>query len=483
MWLWVAAARAAELVTVVVSAREGPDRAEVEAALTRAGLRAEALLDGSVLARKLRILPVTRRVADEDCGGTVDLGAWRVEADQARQRFGLAQFEEALAELVSLELQAACLTSPPAASDLFRLELAVAEAHRVLAEVDQQEFHEAEMEEAVRRAAVFGAGLVTPTDTGAEILAALDEARAEVGTGERPRVLVAGPGARSGARFNGRPVSGGPFDALPGLNLVQASVAGTVTAAANLELGPGRPILVWLAPGDRGPTAEDISFDVDSLSTDGLTAEASGRLGAVAWLLDADLVFAGKERGRVALWRAEEGALVPLVLEEGGRAAPAATEEEQGPWTWAVGAAGGGGFASISALEDLGGGRVLGQLYGRVGVAERWNLAATGGGDFVWRELEADEGEGALWHATLPLRIGARYGPRGDAWSPELGIDVGVQYFGRYDGGDAASPIALLAGGVARGLGPRAGARLEAWLGGGMGYLSTGLALGFEARR
>lgn len=481
-------ALAAEPVTVIVSATRGPDADEVDAALRRGGLRATQQVDGSVLARTIRFAAVNRRTADEDCGGTVDLGAWRGEIEAARKRFSMLQFEPALADLVGLELEAACLTAPPAASDLFRLELAVAEAHRFLAEAsdeDGREFHQGEMDGALARAAVFGSGLVAPADSTPELLAALDVARSRIARAPAPRVLLAGPGAKTGARVNGRPAPTGPFDGVPGINLVQSSVGGTVVAAASVDLEPGKPMLVWLAPGESTPPADVLVRDVDAIGEAAPDADTAARLAAAAWLLAEDregVVFAGRVDREVVLWRAEGGDLRRIGA---AKAAVVPTKVELPPWVWCFGVSAGGGYATIhdGGLDDLGGARMLTGVYGRIGIAERWNVAITAQPDLLWRPLTPVEGDGTLFHLTIPARAGVRWGPRGDEWSPEVGLDVGVQYFGNIDGADRASPIGVLAGGVGRGLGRQTGVRAEAFVGGGLGYVTGGLAVGLEARR
>lgn len=482
-----APAWADEPVTVVVSATEGPEPEALGHALAAAELVADRTLDGSVLGQRVRVVSVTRRAADEDCGGTVDLGDWRGRTDAARDELNRLKFDQALADLVNLELQTACLTSAPAASDLFRVELLVAEAHRLLADggdADQHDFHEGEMQGALARAAVFGTGLASPPDASPEVLAALDEVRAGLEEEKAPRVVVASPTGLAGVRINGRPVPVGRFDGVPGTNLVQATVAGTVTAAASVELTPGKPTLLWLAPGERAQPADVLTRDVDALGAGPVDDGAAVRLAGAAALLPnpSHVIYAGRDHGRVALYRAKNGTLVRV---DAAVAAAPPVAQAAAPWTWCVGFGVGGGVATLTdeTLPDVGGGRFVTSVYGRATLSGPWLLAVSAEPDLVWRPLAPAEGHGSLYHVTLPVRAGVRYGTRGDGWSWEVGLDLGAHFYGDFDGEARWSPIATVSGGGARGFGPKVGLRLGGWVGGGLGYALVGATLGVEARR
>ncbi len=474
MILGVALAIAAP-VTVVTSMGPGPGGGDIDEALAAAGLESAEVVDGAAFVGRLTVVSVTRRTADEDCGGTVDLGAWRTALGEARRKFQLLQFDAALADLVSLELQSACLTTIPAALDLFRLELTLADAHRLLAgqgDARQAAFHEAEVDAALRRAVALGDDLDPPAEVSPEVLEALARAR----VARRPadtHVLVAGSGARSGARFNGRPVGDAVLDVSPGPSLVQASVAGTVTAAATLDVHAGDAVLVWLAPGERGLAPADLVGDVDSLASGPPDALASAHLAAAARLAG-DVVYAGRDGGRVVLWAPRDGRLDPLSTGAvGGPAGPAPD------WNLAVGASAGGGYASEGGEMTSPGGRLLGGFYGRVGVAPRWSVAVSLAPDLGWEPL----GERTLFRMTVPLRVGVRYGARERGWTPEFGLDAGAQYFGVVDGADRLSPVFTASGGASHGWGRRRGVRLEAFAGAGLGYATLGAAVGVEGRR
>jgi hypothetical protein len=341
-----------------------------------------------------------------------------------------------------------------------------------------------------------GGALIAAAVAGALALGGASSASAGVtgcsapgGKQEAGAVIGALLGGVIGNKVGGRHATGetGPFDGVPGTNLVQASVGGTVVAAASIELRPGRSVLVWLAPGEPAPRGEVLAHDVDDIGEGAPDEAAAERLAGAGWLLSdrgADVVYAGRVDGQVALWRAEEGTLERV----GGRSAPRTSTPvpvELPPWRWSFGFDVGGGWAGAQdePLQDLGGGRLLSGVHARIGLAERWNVAIAAQPDLLWRALSQAEGEGTLYHATLPFRAGVRWGWRGDAWSPEVGLDLGVHYFGNFEGTDRASPTLALAGGIARGLGRQTGLRAEAFFGAGLGYLTTGLAVGVEARR
>lgn len=480
----VGLALADDAVTAVLPASGAPDASEIRNALLEAGYPTAQLVGGADFADEFEIVSIVAREGDDDCGGPVSLDSWRRRTEVARGRFQLLDFAAALGELVTLELEAACLDSPPSASDLFRLELSLAEAHSFLAQADtdatSRDFHEMEVASALDRAAAFGVDLAAPADADPELLALLDAARERVDAQRRPRVAVAGPGARVGARINGRPLPGGAFDAVAGANLVQAGTGANVTAAANVPLKPGSRTLIWLAPGEAPRHVGEVLQELAALSRAGADGEAP-LLGAAAQLHGGDILFVGVEGEKVTLWRPIGDHLRRIEKDE-----PAvATRDEEGPsWRGAFGVGPLVGWSSVGGgdLEGLAGPNAGLALYGRVAVAPKWAVAVAIAPSANWRPLEAAEGEGTLFRATVPVRLGARWGPHGEGWSPEAGLDVGAHLFGTFDD-ERLGFVATAAAGVSRGLGRRGAFRAEAWGGVGVGYGLLGLNVGLEARR
>ena len=480
----VSVALAAGHVVAVLPASGAPDDRRVQDALTDAGFSDVTLVGGAAFVDGFDIVTVNARQNDEDCGGPVALDGWRRRLEVARGRFQMLAFEQAVGELLALELEAACLESAPSASDLFGVELALAEAHGFLAQgapdAAGRGFHQQEVAAALDRAAAFGVDLSTPPDVDPDVLVGLDAARERLRAQVRPRVVVAGPGARVGARFNGRPLPGGPFDAVAGPNLVQGATGASITAAASLPLRARSRTLVWLAPGDAPKAAGEALLELASLSRGGADGKTP-LLGAAAQLADGEVVYIGGDSNHVTLWRpvgdhlrkigpAEEPALVKT---------PTAKV-----WQGIFGVGLDGGWSSVGGgeLEGLGGPNAGFALYGRYAVAPRWAVAVTLNPTANWRPLAGAEGEGTLFRATVPARVGARWGSHEQGWQGEVGLDVGAHFFGTFTE-ERVGFMACATGAIGHDLGERGGVRAEMWGGTGLGYAVLGASVSLEARQ
>lgn len=425
----------------------------------------------------------------DECDRRVPIDDWRRRFEAARSGFQLLAFGDALASLVSLDVELVCLSSAPAASDLFRLELGLAEAHTFLAQAaagdgGRRTFHEDEAARALLRAASFGASLSAPPDLSPEVLAAYDAARRSSSREDEPRVMVTGPGARVGARFNGRPLPGIAFDAVLGANLVQAADASTITAAARLQLAGGRT-LVWLAADGVPPSTLTLDTALVALAEGHLDDDGRTLLAAAGQLVGdgATVVYLVDAREGLALWTDEGGGLAPI------ETAPSAPRPVDA-WRFVLGAGPAGGWSSVAggALEGLGGPNAGVSVYSRVALTEWVALAITLDPWAVAAPIPVEQGGGTLFRATVPARVGVRFGPRTQRIAVEGGVDAGLHWFGLFEGegGEGGVPrMSFLASGVvgmSGALGPRAGVRVQGWFGGGLGYVAGGASLGLEGR-
>jgi hypothetical protein len=478
--LLVAAARAATPIAVLPGL-VGSEEEEIRAALDAAGVPEARLVPPDEFVAAFDVASVTT-LPEEDCGGPVDAGEWRDRLEDARGRLQMLEFATSLAELVALEVEVVCVTAPLGASDLFRLELSIAEAHTFLsagAKGDAVQFHAGEATAALERAAAMGATLAPPADIGPETLAAYDVVKRRADPARRPRVVVAGPGARVGARFDGRPIPDGAFEAAAGQNLVQAVSGPVVTAAATVELAPASRTLLWLAPGGASITRGDLVRHVVSLTRGGATAEGKALLAAAAALAGDEVVYVAQPASGVEVWRVSGDTLVRASAPD--EAPPVARVEG---WRVVAGAGVGGGWADLGggALDGLGGPRTSLAAWGRVGLNDWLSLAFAVHPDAVWDENPDELGGGTMFRATIPVRAGVRAGKRVRAVAPEAGLDVGWHYFGPFDGVERMSALLVGAAGVSVGFGEAAGARVEAYGGTGAGYRVAGAWAGLEWR-
>jgi hypothetical protein len=478
---------AAHGVIAVLSGPIPASDAGIRAALADVGIPDATLVAPDDFVGRLRVVSVT--APPDDCEGPVAMDAWRARFKTARDRFQLLDFQASLKDLVALEVELVCLTSPLSASDLVRLELAVAEAHTFLAQAARGDaakraFYAGQADAALTRAAKFGAALAAPADVSPDLLARYDAIRALPRPLDEPRVVVAGPGARVGARFNGRPLPDGPFDAVGGADIVQAASGPVVTAAASVPFDPGTHTLVWLDPGGAPVTAGDVVHELVGLAR-GIDPPDDGELlSAAARVFDdgARVVYVTVAPFAIRVWE-PRGSTLAIVPRVDVVKRPSLTTVGSRPWRGALGLAAGGGWSSVGGgdLEGLGGPNAGFAVYGRIRLNAWTALAITVHPDAVAIPLSAEEGGGTLFRASIPARAGVRFGPTAARLAPEAGVDVGVHYFGRFDREEAGFLVvgaAGLSGPVSRG----AALRFEGFGGMGLGYGLAGGLLGIEWR-
>ncbi|MDP2315439.1 MAG: hypothetical protein Q8P41_21255 [Pseudomonadota bacterium] len=465
-----------------------PERVELlRGALAERGHPDAVLVPAEDYANAADLVRVEGLPDAEECDHRVPIDDWRSRFQAARAQFQLLAFADALAELVSLDVELVCLSSPPAASDLFRLELGLAEAHTFLAQsagkdAGRRGFHEGEAQGALERAASFGASLSAPADLPADVLAAYDATRRKNAREDTPRVVVTGPGARVGARFNGRPLLTIAFDAVPGVNLVEAADGATVTAAARLRLGDGRT-LVWLAPEGEPPLNTTVADALEALAEHNIEDDGRMLLAAAGHLVGdgARVLYVVDDRAGLVLWEASGDTLAVV---EAAELRPTTVDT----WRFVVGAGPSVGWTSISggALEGLGGPNAGVSVHARVAVAEWIAVAMTVDPWAVASPIPLEQGGGTLMRATVPGRVGVRFGRRTGRIAVEGGVDAGIHWFGAFPQGGVDVPrVSFLAGGAAGisgALGPGVGMRFQGWFGAGLGYVGGGVTLGLEGR-
>lgn len=469
----------------IVPGHLAPGReAAVLHALEELGLDAPRLVSADSVVSSVDVIRVEGLPGEADCERRVKVDEWRGRFERARGQLQLLAFAEALSALVALDLELVCLASPPASSDLFRLELALAEAHTFLAQsaagdLDKRGFHTSEADAALRRAAEFGATLSVPPDLAPEVFGAYERVRARRDP-DAPRVVVVGPDARVGARFNGRPLPETAFDAVRGTNLVQAASGSVVTAAARVRLTTGRSLL-WLAAEPVLPV--ELGAAVSSLETPEGPDDAAAQLLVGLARLTGDggqAVFVVDTARAVVVWRVDGSQLVATRV---GVEEPPLDE-----WRFALGAGPAIGWSTLQEgpLDGLGGLNAGAALSARI-AATRWlSVALTVDPWVVASPIAESQGGGTLFRATIPARAGVRFGPHARRVAFEGGVDVGLHAFGRFGEGDAArdrySFLASGALGLAVGVGPHAGVRVQAWFGAGLGYVAGGASVGVEGR-
>ena len=447
------------------------------------------------------VVSVVNREADADCGGSVDLAAWRTSLQDARAQVSMLQTTRALSMFAAAEVEAACLDRPPAAVDLVALQLALADVHGQLADApdtgapdtgalntseEERSSHRSEADAALDRAAVFGMGIAAPAGFDSTLLAAFDARRATLteATGRRqPRVIFVGQA--SGIRLNGRPVAPNePIGAVAGTNLVQVVEGGQVTAAQLVKLVAGSSTLVWVAPGAQRLSAEDIAH---ALTQPGASDSGTAVLVAAAELLRSsgagDIVryaVVGKdavdiydavddklmitesldepERREVRSWSA--AIAIGPVVRYASRSAPSSGASATGP----AGLAAGFDFSASWAVRR--------NVVLNLGVRPAATRA----------DLPVEAGGGSLFQASVPLTVGGRWERTERKLTPVFGLLCGVDIVAGPESTGFGNLFGAATAGAAMAIGSAGGLRAEARIGGGPGLLFGDASLATELR-
>lgn len=421
------------------------------------------------------VISVVARTADSDCGGVIDLDAWRAELDDGRQQATTLQTTRALSTFAAAEVETACLDQPPAASDLVRLELSLAGLHRSLAQVDDDPearwSHQEEADAALDRAAMFGLNLAAPSGFDQALLDDFDARRealaADDGSAPQPRILFAGQ--VTGTRLNGRPVAG-VSRGVAGLNLVQAVEGGKVTAAALVRLKPGSSTLIWVAPGKAPRGTGDVALAVSALAReqpdDGLLAGAASLVG--------DVRFAVSRADSVRVYGVVDGRLALL------DAVDARQRARVDAWRGAVGAGPVARFALRPGGADDASGLSAGlSLDGAWAVRPQVVLGIAVMPTATRRSLPPESGGGSRFRATIPVAISGRWERATAALAPVVGLQAGMDIVG---GGEPLAVYGAAVGGVSKGFGQAGALRAQVRVGGGPGLVFADATVGTELR-
>lgn len=500
--LWLAAAWAASPVLLVLPPTGAPDDASIDSILRAHDLERAATVDPSRLLRDVEVLPVLTGLG-ADCPAAVDIDAWRRRLAAARRRVLVLQVEGALGDLLGLDLELECLSSPVNPEDMAALDLARAEADLLLASAAAGDdparaaFYASEATLALDRAALVPPGAV-PADTSADVADALAAARARRARDLPLRLAVVGRGSAE-LRVNGRVARRGVADAAVGDNLVQLSVQGRVRSAMRLHRAAGEGAILAVG-GTLG--RDEVASAIAGLVRDAPEPEEEELLLALAAAVGERVVFVGWDDRVATAWLADGDTLVPLQApppppeaagpsaagRKGGSGSPARASRPKpaeipdtgggrGEWVATVGAALGPGAAHpLSDAAPTPGTTLEVGLFTRVVVAPRWMLAAATGASIPADTLDT-LGSG-VW-ARVPLRLGGRYGPARTGLAPEVGVDLGLRV--DPDGNYAAVPFVAACGGGAA-PGSASGLRLELCGGVSTDDLFAGLVLGVESR-
>ena len=484
--LWATGARAGTLVVTATS-----PAVESDARLTRMTGDQARIVSVSAFTDLFDVVSVVNRAADDDCGGRVDLDAWRTSLQEARAQTTMLQTARALSMFAAAEVEAACLDRPPAAVDLVALQLSLADVHGQLADAseddEERSSHRSEAEAALARAAVFGMGIAAPAGFDSALLAELDarrDALSESARRRQPRLIFAGQS--SGIRLNGRPVA--PNEALGGVagtNLVQVVEGGQVTAAQLVKLMPGSCTLVWVAPAGERLDSADIAR---ALAAPDSSAEGAAVLVAAAELLRSsaaeDVVrYAVVGKDVVDIYDAVDGKL--MITESLNEPQRREVRSWKGAITvgpvlrYASRTRDSGEATPLDGLTGLAAGLELSASWAvrsNVVVAIGLRPAATRS------DLPIEAGGGSVFRASVPMTFEGRWERCERALTPVLGLMVGADVVDAPGNAGFAQVFGAATAGAAIAIGNAGGLRAEARLGAGPGLLFGDATLATELR-
>ena len=479
-------------VTVADALRDPSARRDLEPFLGSLGYRQVSWLGTMEIEERVTLVSVVDLRAEDACGGLVGLADWSSRLEGAQEAVQLLDAKAALAALTALGLDVACLQNVPRRQDLVLLALSTAEAHALAAadskNIGQRLFHESEQAVALAMAASFGPDLPPPAWLSPTLRQGLLDAQA---AGEqRGGVPVFLGGSARGLWLDGQHVPSGFRRLSPGPHLLQATQDQEVVAARLLQVTDDRRLLVEVTPG--GPTLQPDDLlealrvltpgaDPDPLAVDllGLLAEDADDAVIVALGPQGPLVW-GRGRGGLALRDPSEGApRGGLTFGDVGEAPAPEKHRRPPPVPWALGIGPGllVGRYGDGDLEGLGGlaGGVGFDL--RVSFAHAFTVAAAVQPVARAETLPPGYDDHWLWRALIPLRLGLRYGAPTTRPSFEVGPDLALLYFGRFEDGVEAVPMGVVALGVHLPLASSFGLRLEGWGGLGTEAWAAGLQL------
>lgn len=479
------------------------DREEVEEALDGLGIRDVNWVLPEDLVANTRLMTVSDRSADSDCGGPVELERWRTGVEGAHRRLEMLDVPGALADLAALEVDIPCLDAVPSRKDLFVYALVRADAQRLAAESappEARDLYDGELRYAMGMAASYGTDLPPPgwLDPGlARTLATL-----QTDYSEERSVPVVVWGEGRGLWIDGELASPGFRLMAPGRHLVQSAPGGIVVAAAQVvEVTEGRRYLVQVKQGALSVMAEDVEPAIRGVADGRAPAAFLPELLALLGGTNGDGLLAVRSDDGVQVW-GRGGA--SLVLRHPRRTTTPVAGRDEAPdrdepdppevpearllslprprpadmrdvhrFRVGVGPAMQGSTLSGGHLEGLGGWTGGFQVSGRVTVWGPFAGAVIVSGVARGIPLPASYDENWLFRAMIPGRLGIRYGVPSSEVSVEGGLDLGVLYLGHFDRHDARI-FGAAAGGISVPLSDHAAFGAEGFFGVGTGFIVGG---------
>jgi hypothetical protein len=474
--------------------RNPAEREALVPVLGSLGYRQLSWVDTVDLEENIRLISIVDMRADEACGRSVELEDWSARLAQAQAAVQLLQVQRALSGLAALELDLACLSEVPRQAELVAFGLVNAEAHTVAGSLASDAgmalFHRQEAQRGLEDAVSRGPDLPPPTWLAPELRERLLELQAQAVAEGRAAAFFGG--TARGLWLDGKRITTGFRQLGPGRHLIQATWSDLVVAARVVHVSPGQRCLVRVTPGELPLGEDDLLLELRRLD-DGVEPHPAlaDLLGLLSGEADDALVVSTGPQG-LQLWGRGRGGLVlrypdkrsepprPGFEDLGEEAAPPRPLRPAPlPWT-----AGGGPAVQLSSLgggplEGLGGLSGGFTLQGRVTILP-WMAGALAVHP-VARAHALPPGYDAswLWRAQIPARVGVRLGAPRPVVHPEVGVDLGALYLGRFRALELRA-LAVGSAGIFVPLAPRFGLRLELWGGLGGDFVAGGLQLAGE---
>ena len=495
---------AVEGVVVVAAGAEMQqpmNRARVELLLGKAGYRSISWVSAADLERRVCMIPVVDMRASSACGGAVQVESWRQRLEGAHELLQMLDIDGALAELVDLELEVACLDGVPPQQDLFLLELVVADAHRLAAaserELGLRFFHQGESEHALRTAATFAADLPPPAWLDPELGDLLAAIQSSYAFEDAVSAVIWGEGR--GLWLDGVQVGTGARSLSPGRHLIQSAPDGRVIAGGVVDVEPGSLLLIQVTPRTPPLMAADLDLALHELAMGegdepilnhllSLLGRGGHEALIVALLQDGVHIwgrgsgnlfmrYPGPLEQEIRKRNPATGSSASASIEQGPQRLPVVVPVEVLPWRLGAGPAFFASGLGGGNLEGLGGPAGGLAVSARYSVGSAWAVAATVHPVARVEPLPVGYDDNWLVRVMVPGRVGVRYGPPRDRPGGEVGVDGGLVYMGRFERRQELRAFGALAAGVAVPMASGVCISAEAWLGMGVGWSLGGLQL------
>jgi len=484
-------AAAAEPVVVMTGA-EADEPAAPGRVARKLGLAVGELtvLAPSELRDRIRVVSVVDRQDDAGCGGAVRLSTWLGRLDGVERSIQLLEFNGALREASSLELEVGCLDRVPRRGDLQRLYIATAQGALLASRTSgdaMQRFYAERMVTAAQAIRGLGDDLLLPSGVDPKIQRLVAEVEIPAGV----RVVA---GGEDGQVYVDGALLGRQVERIaPGMRLIQVRGGeGPHEVSASMLYPLEVPTLFWAGPLRRDQLEADLFATGQGVPGTELLRAVQVLLGDPVLVADVDprgVVVRGLDGDIRA--GSEPTSRSPPVVDDG----PAATREVTLAWYERLGF--GGLDRPVVIGVGLSGGwtnlvdPVAGDLSGPVGGLALWvrvptptwlTFAATA--HPVARRDPLPDGYDADWlyRAFVPLRAGVRVDGTFDDIRWEAGLDGYFLLLGSFSGEQRFRAGGALAGAATRPIiDSRFALRLEAHLAAGPGWLGGGAVAGLDS--